>query len=221
MFELNGKMPYEYKCFHVHTEIAPPEPRIEMLEVPLRDGALNVSSMLSTTVHYSTREIALGLETTAVRAEWPLIQEALMRDFHGQAVQLTLDDDPEWYWEGYAVVEQMVDNRGSAGWTIRITAQPFKRSREETAPVTVSVGPSYPTTITIPIEGLRGYPTFMTAASDVSVEYNGTTYAVPSDGSYHEIYGLFLTHGSNQLKFTYSGEELLVRAYVKLREGTL
>ena len=217
MFALNGKMPYEYKCFHVHTEIAPPEPRVEMLEVPLRDGALNVSSMLSTTVHYSTREIALGLETTEVRAEWPLIQEALMRDLHGQAVQLTLDDDPEWYWEGYAVVEQMVDNRGSAGWTIRITAQPFKRSEKEYV-ITGLNAPS--SNRTINIDGLRGYPTFKAAASGVSVVYNGTTYPIPSDGSYHDIYGLFFIHGTNTFSFTYSGEGT-TKVDIKWREGTL
>ena len=122
MFELNGHMPDEHYCFHVHTEISSPEPRIEMLEVPLRDGAINTLASLSDVVHYSTREIILGLETPAVRSEWPLIQSALMRDFHGQSVQLVLDTDPDWYWEGWATVDQMEDKGGSAGWTIRINA---------------------------------------------------------------------------------------------------
>ena len=217
MFELNGHMPDEYYCFHIHTEIAPPEPRREMLEIPLRDGALNVSSMLSDVVHYSTREITLGLETAALRSEWPLIQTALMRDFHGQSVQLVLDNDPDWYWEGWAAVDQMEDKGGSAGWTIRIQAQPFKKTREERniTPVT-----AYPYTSTIEVAGLRGYPTFYTTVSGLTLTYNGITYPVPTSHSsiYKEIYGLFLLHGTNVLQFSGAGTTGI---HIKLREGTL
>lgn len=213
MFELNGHLPDDYGCFHIHTEIAPPEPRREMLEVPLRDGAINTSALLSDTVHYATREIVLGLESAAVRAEWPLIEAALMRDFHGQAVQLVLDNDPDWYWEGYAAVEQMEDLRGSAGWTIRVTAQPFKRGRMEKKidPITLT---GTQTTYTIHVDALRAYPTFTTSTTGILLEYKGVTYTLPSGAS--TVYGLFFTQGDNVIKLTGPGN-----IEIKYREGTL
>lgn len=210
MFEMNGHLPDEYGCFHIHTEVAPPEPRIEMLEIPLRDGALNTSAILSDVVHYSTREIVLGLETPALRSEWPLIREALMRDFHGQAVQLTIDTEPTWYWEGYAVVEQMTDNGGSAGWTIRVTAQPFKRSKSETRLNDVfSTGEH-----TIHIDTWRAYPTFTASTDTLSLEYKGVTHALPEGDS--TIYGLFFTRGDNVITLTGNGT-----IQIRYREGAL
>lgn len=216
MFELNGHMPDEYYCFHIHTEIAPPEPRQEMLEIPLRDGALNTSALLSDVVHYSTREITLGLESPALREEWPLIQAALMRDFHGQSVQLVLGNDPDYYWEGWATVDQMEDKGGSAGWTIHIQAQPFKKTRSERD---IPVPESAPFICTIEINGLRGYPTFQTTMSNTTVQYNGTTYPIPPSASFQEIYGLSLVHGTNELLFTLTTPGTGVK--VKVREGTL
>ena len=217
MFELNGHMPDEYYCFHIHTEIAPPEPRREMLEIPLRDGAINTSALLSNTVHYSTREITLGLESPALREEWPRIQSALMRDFHGQAVQLVLDDDPDYFWEGWAAVDQMEDKGGSAGWTIHITAQPFKKTRTERV-LRVDFDNEAPHTYVIEINGLRGYPTF-NSGGNITVEYNGVTYPVPDGDGYEEIYGLTLTHGANELIFTTTA--MLATVNIRLREGTL
>ena len=213
MFELNGHLPDDYGCFHIHTEIAPPEPRQEMLEIPLRDGALNTSALLSDVVHYSTREITLGLETAALRSEWPLIQSALMRDFHGQAVQLVLDNDPDWYWEGYAAVEQMEDLRGSAGWTIRITAQPFKRAKTERHIDLIELT-GVQSTVTIHIDTARAYPTFTTSTTGILLEYKGVTYTLPSGAS--TVYGLFFIQGDNVIKLTGPGD-----VEIKYREGTL
>lgn len=213
MFELNGHMPDEYYCFHVHTEISSPEPRIEMLEVPLRDGAINTLASLSDVVHYSTREIILGLETPAIRSEWPLIQSALMRDFHGQSVQLVLDTDPDWYWEGWATVDQMEDKGGSAGWTIRINAQPFKRGRNvKWGDALILTGDS--ATSTIHIETPRAYPIFTTNATGFSIQYKGVTYNLPSDVS--TVYGLFFTLGDNEIEITGTGH-----ITIEYREGAL
>lgn len=213
MFELNGHLPDEYYCFHIHTEIAPPEPRQEMLEIPLRDGALNTSALLSDVVHYSTREITLGLESPALREEWPLIQAALMRDFHGQAVQLVLGNDPDYYWEGWATVDQMEDKGGSAGWTIRITAQPFKRKRVEKYMPSITLT-GVKSTTTIHIDTARAYPAFTTFSTGIVLEYKGVTYTLPSGKS--TVYGLFFTQGDNEIGLTGPGT-----VAISYREGML
>lgn len=215
MFELNGHLPDDYGCYHIHTEIAPPEPRQEMLEIPLRDGALNTSALLSDVVHYSTREITLGLESPALREEWPLIQAALMRDFHGQSVQLVLDNDPDWFWEGYATVEQMTDNRGSAGWTIHIQAQPFKRSRAMEL-VGSTTMPVETVLMNVDVDTLRAYPMFRVNGTGLylTVEYNGVTYNL-SDGD-STPYGMFFVRGRNSLTFRGTGN---IKVYI--REGAL
>lgn len=212
MFVINGHTPDEWGAIHIHTEIASPEPRIEMLEVPLRDGAINTSAMLSNTVHYNTREIVLGMEVMKLREMWPLVYSAVLKDVHGQAVEVSLDNDPDYFWEGSAMVEPMEDHGATAGITIRIQAQPFKKTRNWKIGPEVSITTSESETISI--DAMRAYPEFDASTTGIVMSYNSVSYTLPSGKS--TVYGLVFVEGDNDLDFSGPGV-----VDIRYREGTL
>lgn len=202
MVSINGKTPIEYNAFFIHKEIQPPAPREEWVDVPLRDGAINASKYLSDRVFYKTREIKIGFELRGPRGMWPLIWSSMLHDFHGQEVQIVFSDDAAFYWSGTAQVGPLVDNGATAGVTVTVTAQPFKRSFAELTPVT-SAAITGDVTYTFFVPYMRGFPTFETSAANMTVTYGDETWTLPQGES--TAYGLTLMEGENELKVHGSG----------------
>ena len=212
MFVINGHTPDEWGAIHIHTEIASPDPRLEMLEVPLRDGAINTSALLSNTIHYNTREIVLGLEIMQLREMWPLCYSAILKALHGQAVELSLDNDQEYYWEGFATVEPLDDHGATAGITIRVQAQPFKKTKTWKIGPTVTITTSE--TETVEVNAMRAYPEFEASTSGIVMSYDSVSYTLPVGKS--TVYGLVFVEGENDLAFTGPGV-----VEIRYKEGKL
>lgn len=203
MVTINGHTPAEYSAFHTHTVIAPPEPKIQEVEIPLTDGTVNVSELLSPVVHYSTRTITIELECNALRGLWPGIYSQLMSDIHGQKVNVIFNDDPDYYWTGVAKVTGMEESKATAVFSIEVNAQPFKR--EVTASQTASVSivditaTGYTTSVTIATD--RAYPTFTTTVAGVYVQIDDGPKTLLKSGTSEPI-GMAITSGTHTLKFS-------------------
>ena len=91
----------------------------------------------------------------------------ILEDLHGQEVEVIRSDDPNWFWIGTAEVGALEEHGTTAGVTITVTAQPFKRSRafRELQRITMSGDQ----TLTINVETMRGYPEFECSNSSFSV----------------------------------------------------
>ena len=133
---------------------------------------------------------------------WPLTWSKLLRDFHGQKVQVVFSDDSEFYWTGTAKVSALVDNGATAGVTITVTAQPFKRTFQTVTALSAEAV-SGDKTFTLNVPYLRAYPTFDTSASGFTITYNGETWSLPQGKS--TAYGLTLLAGENEIKVHGSG----------------
>lgn len=214
MFEINGHTPDEYRAYHVHTDISSADPKIEMLEIPLRDGALNTTALLTDKPLFNNRTITIGIEIVALRGEWPAIYSKILSDIHGQAVTLILEEDPGWAWEGYASVGPIEDNRSTAGVTITINAHPFKKRRTAVELESVALPGGSTINYTITIKSMRAYPTFVASTTGMRIQYKGVTYTLPAGES--TVYGLTLEQGDNVLSLI--GPGIITISY---REGTL
>jgi hypothetical protein len=200
MFAINGHTPFEYAAIHIHTEITPPSPKIDWLEIPLRDGAINASAILSDRVFYKTGTVLLGIEVMAMRSEWPWIRSKIMEDLHGMDVQLSIDDS-EYYWTGVADVGQLEDHGSTAYIQITVTVQPFQRKSDWKDLGDVAV--STTATKTVKINSMRAYFEFTTSAANMTLTYGGVTYTLPIGKS--TGYGFYLAEGTHTLTFGGSG----------------
>lgn len=220
MFTINGHTPAEYSAFHTHTEIAPPEPKIQEVEIPLADGTVNVSQLLSPVVHYGPRTISIDMESSALRSEWPGIYSQLLSDIHGQSANVTFDNDPDYYWTGTAKVTGMEDNGASVKFSIELSAQPFKRENTASQSTSVQIADTtaegYSTTVTV--TSMRAYPTFTTTVAGVYVAIDNGPKNLLKSGD-NEPIGMALTSGEHTL--TFSGGESASTVTISLRGATL
>lgn len=202
MILINGKTAADYNANYIHKEIQPPTPRQEWVEVPLRDGAINAAKYLSDRTYFMTREIKIGFELRGPRGTWPLLWSQLLADFHGKEVKIVFPDDASFFWEGTATVGPLVDNGATAGVTITVTAQPFKRTLGHVV-VVRSGSVNGNKTYTFNVRHMRAFPTFETSAAGFTVQYGDETWTLPQGTS--TAYGLTLLEGENQLKIHGSG----------------
>lgn len=195
MITINSKNNTYYHCDYIHKEIPAPVPKRYKVNVPLRDGELDVTSYLSSNVFYETRQVIIGLELRGLRTDWPSYISTLMNDIHGKEVTYSFDEDPGWQWHGYASVTSIEDHGASCGIQLTIATDPFKRKTTETLAVntTISGDQNFTLTITDP----RAYLRFETGAADFTVTYDSQTWTLPSGSS--TAYGLFLTAGTHTL----------------------
>ena len=203
MVLINGNTELDYCANFIHKEITAPEPKIELVEIPLSDGAINASALLSDHVFYQTRTLTIGLELRAIRKMWPILWSTILDDLHGQSVNVSFSDDPNWYWIGTASVGKLEDHGSTAGVTITVNAQPFKRTHQQyvaaMADTVAGTG-----TYTIDINHKRAYPSFTVTTSGFTVKYDGETWSLPSGKS--SAYGLVLHEGENELGVHGSGK---------------
>lgn len=196
MLSINGKTESNYNANFIHWEVSAPEPRTEIIEVPLRDGFVDLASQLSGNVFYGYRTITIGLELRGLRSTWFNNYSALMNDLHGQPVEVIRADDADWYWTGVASVGALEDHGASAGVTIEVTVQPFKRTvQTETlynaSAISGDLLVSYDNTYT------RAYPIFTPSAAGMTVTMGDETWTLPLGRS--SAYGLFLIEGTSEL----------------------
>lgn len=201
MIYLNGKTELDYNANFTHWNCTTPAAQTEMEKIPLRDGKINLTGMLSDEIHYDSRQITIVLELRSLRSEWAMYHSQLMRDLHGREVQVVRSDDPNYYYVGVASVGPIEDHKSTAGVTITIDAQPFKRTKEFVEIIELDLSGN--TTQTVENAFMRGYPIFTASTSGITVSLKGETWTLPSGES--EAYGMYFSEGENELTISGSG----------------
>lgn len=201
MIYLNRKTEADYNANYIHWECTVPEAQAENVTIPLRDGFLNLTPMLSSEIHYNSRTITIGLELRSFRAEWATYWSQLIRDLHGKEVKISRSEDPNYYYIGTAAVGPIEDHGSTAGVTITVEAQPFKRTEAFVDNRNISV--SGTTTYTVHNQFMRGYPIWKASASGMTVTLNGETWVLPQGES--EAFGMYFSEGDNVLTLKGSG----------------
>lgn len=212
MVTINGKSNAFYNCNHIHTEISDANPKRYSVEIPLRDGDLDLTDLMSSMVFFENREIEIGLELRAERQYWPEIHSQLMHDFNGKEVEVVFDEDMLWLWRGHAVVSAIDDHGSTCGITITVNANPFKRKRALRRVFSGTI--SGDQTVTFNVYGDRGWLTITTDAANYTITYDGETWTLPEGAS--SAFGLVLPSGNSTITLHGSGD-----VTVDLEEGIL
>lgn len=197
-------------------DIGFPEVRTNYVDVPGRDGMLDLSTALDGEIHYQDRTITLTFVTTArlCGQTWPSFLASLASIVHGQSVPLTFDDDEGCYYSGRGAISSYA-MEGSR-WTIQIefTCDPWRYKSAETT-VTASLT-EVDTEISLSCDRRPVVPTITTTAETV-LTWGADSYTV-SAGT-RQLPGIRLTQGTHTLKArTTSGAGEITITY---QEGSL
>lgn len=111
---------------------APAEPKLNFLEIPGRDGHLDLTEA-NGEVKFKSREFVF---TFTVAPGDPLTFDerlsAVSNALNGLRCNITLDRDPDWYWEGRCAVSEYDQDKNIGQITVTATVNPYKLKQNET-----------------------------------------------------------------------------------------
>lgn len=111
--------------------VSAPEPNTYMVEVPGRNGSLDLTESTIGTVTYQDREIEFPFLCRKKRKDWNKIYTKVMNEVHGRRCEITCSDDPDYTYEGRVTVDKWDADGTMAFPTLRATVRPFKTEKTE------------------------------------------------------------------------------------------
>lgn len=184
-------------------EIEKPEIQSHIVEIPGRNGTLNLTKSLTGKVNYYNRDMKFRYFGTGSRQRL-LELDAIMSQYHGETVQIIDDDYPDHYYEGEVSVSSEFESN-YIRITLTVDAQPFrlKRWRSGGGAFVDEEGE-----LIVENESIDAIPV-ITVSGEISVTFNGAT-VILSDGTYedarftlHKGENIFLLSGRGTIDLTY------------------
>ena len=196
--------------------ISPPEPQINKVDVPLRDGSIDLTEALTSDVKYKDRTITLNFTVTD-RSTWTAKVSEIQNYLHGKQLKIVFDDDLAFYYFGRVSVNKWATDKAIGSLAVECKVEPFKYDMfssavdwewdifdfnegilNETGQLIVDGE----TTIPLICRRKRMFPIF-TASTAMTVEFEGEVFDLAKGEQ--KLYGLFLHEGVNELTFKGNG----------------
>lgn len=176
-----------------------PEPQTSFVEIPGRDGALDLSEAFGT-VRYADRIISL---TLYARAPFDALVSTFAADVHGRRMNVILDRDPTFYYDARITVEDVERHAGYCELSLECRARPYKLEHFETA---ITVLPSGSATVTLTNTRMPVVPT-ITVSAEMTLTFTllGKDYIVNLSVGTHIIPSLVLLEGDTAIEITGTG----------------
>lgn len=178
-------------------EISDPEPQVVKIDVPGRNGPIDLSEVLTGQVNYNNRTIRLSLDAIAEYDGWPRLRAQISNYLHGRVRSLALDSDPGYYWRGRFTVDHSLTSATTAQVVITGSVDPYKYDAE-----TTEIAATSGATVSIYGSRMPVVPT-ITADSAGTVTFGGATYSLAI--GLNLIPGVYLVEGENVLVFSGGG----------------
>ena len=176
-----------------------PELQTNFVEIPGRDGALDLSEAFGT-VRYADRIIPL---TLYVRAPFDALISAFAADVHGRRINVIFDRDPTYYYNARVTVEDVERHAGYCELSLECRAKPYKLEHFQT---TVTVLPTGSATVTLTNSRMPVVPT-ITVSADMTLAFtiDGKDYSVILPAGTHTVPSLVLMEGDTEIGITGTG----------------
>lgn len=124
---------HDWKCVINNEDvISSPEPNTLFLEVPGRNGRLDLTESLTGDVTYQNRELKLQLVKSTKANEWEAFCQDKYNRFHGKKVEVVFDEDPEHFFVGRATISETQRVRNAGSVLLVIDAEPYRYAKAET-----------------------------------------------------------------------------------------
>ena len=205
-----------------------PEPNANMVDIPFRDGGLDISEAVTGYMTYKDRSGSWEFYIANDYHYWVTLKQTITNYLHGRKMYVVLEDDPEYYYEGRLKVDDFKSQKVNSTITIGYVLKPYKRSIISTGedwlwdPFNFDTGViqngiiyDVPGTATIIGGRMRVSPTIITSTSGITVSLNGSTPVLLNSGTNY-MSDMFLEEGENVFTFAGSGT-----VKIDYREGSL
>ena len=176
-----------------------PEPQTNFVEIPGRDGALDLSEALGT-VRYTDRTIPL---TLYARAPFDSLVSTFATDVHGRRMNVIFDRDPTYYYDARITIEDVERHWGYCELSLECRAKPYKLEQFET---TITVLPTGSATVTLTNTRMPVVPS-ITVSAEMTLAFtiSEKDYSVTLTAGTHTIPALVLSEGDTEIGITGTG----------------
>ena len=176
-----------------------PETQINFVEIPGRDGALDLSEAFGT-VRYADRISPL---TLYARAPFDALISTFAADVHGRRMNVIFDRDPTYYFDARVTLEDVERHAGYCELSLKCRAKPYKLEHFET---TITVLPAGSATVTLTNTRMPVVPS-ITVSAEMTIEFTigGLVYTINLSIGSHVVPLLVLLEGDTEVEITGTG----------------
>lgn len=198
---------------------APPDVKTTLVDVPEADGILDYTGLLTGKVAYGNRQGTLEF-IVLTDDDYLSVYSQVLLHFHGQKMNIVLDDDPLFFYTGRLSVNKWKSVEGASTIAIDYDLEPYKQSFVSTGSLDwlwndlfdniiyygeFKVSGSKIRNLINPSGGSVS-PDF-TCSAEMTMELNGVTYTLPR--GFSASTGVILESGSNIATFHGTGAVLV------------
>lgn len=112
-------------------EVEPAEPKLNLVEVPGADGAVDMTEQPAGRVTYKTRKITWTFALYPGE-NWDAKHQQVNNALNGRGCDITLDTDPEYYYRGRLSVKKHNVDRSLRQIIVEAICQPYKLRQAQT-----------------------------------------------------------------------------------------
>ena len=176
-----------------------PEPQMNFVEIPGRDGALDLSEAFGT-IRYADRIIPL---TLYARAPFDVLISSLAADVHGRRMNVIFDRDTTYYYDARMTIEDVERHWGYCELSLECRVKPYKLEQFETA---ITVLPTGIATVTLTNTRMPVVPS-ITVSAEMTLTFTiaGVGYTINLAAGSHIVPSLVLTDGETKIDITGTG----------------
>lgn len=185
-------------------DIAPAKPKTTYVDVPGGDGSLDLTEALGE-VKYSDRThkftLTMNPASDLSEAAWEQKKTEVSNALNGLACRITLDKDPDYYWQGRCALDSYKSDRRLRQFVISAIVRPYKWKQSET----VASFALSDTEQTVSIRNARKSvcPVITCTNDNTTVVFNGNEFTFSA--GQHQNLNIRFTEGNNQLTISGTG----------------
>ena len=197
-------------------EITLPKAKTNTVEVPGKDGVIDLTEVLTDDVKYENRKLSFTFTVIDHFNGWAARLSEVTNYLHGRKLRIYMDWDRNYYYEGRCSVNNFKSNKRTGKIVIDVDADPYKIEKNSISDPwvwdTFSFIDGVIHTSRYTITGSATVilinrrkvvsPTF-TCSAAMTVTFEGVTYSLPSGTS--TVLDIRLQEGENTITFTGTG----------------
>ena len=178
----------------------PAEPQTNFLQVPGRDGVLDLTEA-NGEVKFNSRNFSIPF--TIVPGDDLTFDERVSKVsslLNGVQCKITFERDPDFYWIGRCAVEKYAQNKNIGQVVIKATVNPYKLKQNATETTIALSGAEQ--SVTLANSRMAVVPT-ITCTDRTVITFGGETFTL--EAGTHKLPGIRLVEGDNALKLSGTG----------------
>ena len=177
-----------------HVDVQPAEPKLNLIEIPGADGAKDLSTQPAGRVVFNDRRITWTFALYPGES-WAEKHRQVSSALNGKYCNITLDSDPDYYYQGRLVVKSYKVDNQLRQITVEATCRPYMLKQLETV-VRANLSTAY-LNINLVNDRKPAIPT-ITVSAETLLIWNGASIAL-APGT-HKILDIELQEGVNVLR---------------------